>query len=103
MMRPFRFFAGGPMGSGRQYMPWVHRLDWIEMVRWIVDTPAISGPINVTAPHPVTNAELARALGHAMHPPALLLPPAFAVRLILSASAHDALRRLRLRPSTALG
>ena len=36
MMRPFRFFAGGPIGSGRQYMPWVHRLDWIEMVRWIV-------------------------------------------------------------------
>ena len=42
MMRPFRFFAGGPIGSGRQYMPWVHRLDWIEMVRWIVDTPAVA-------------------------------------------------------------
>ena len=68
MMRPFRFFAGGPIGSGRQYMPWVHRLDWIEMVRWIVDTPAISGPVNVTAPHPVTNAEFARALGRADAP-----------------------------------
>ena len=41
---PFRLFAGGPMGSGRQYMSWIHRIDWIEMVRWIVETPAVSGP-----------------------------------------------------------
>ena len=47
MMRPFRFFAGGPLGSGSQYMSWVHRLDWVEMVRWIVQTPAVAGPVNV--------------------------------------------------------
>src|SRR6185436_5791471 len=63
MMTPFRFFVGGPMGSGRQYVSWVHRLDWTEMVRWIVQTPQAEGTFNVTAPHPVTNRELARALG----------------------------------------
>ncbi len=58
MMRPFKFFAGGPLGSGRQYVSWIHRLDWIEIVRWIVQTPVVSGPVNATAPHPVTNRHL---------------------------------------------
>ena len=102
MMRPFRFFAGGPIGSGRQYLPWVHRLDWIEMVRWIVDTPGISGPVNVTAPHPVTNAEFARALGRAMHRPALVPAPGFALRVILGEMADAALIGQRALPAKAL-
>ena len=56
MMPPFRFFAGGPLGSGRQYMSWIHRLDYIEMVRWIIETPAVDGPLNATAPHPSRTA-----------------------------------------------
>ena len=68
MITPFRLFAGGPMGSGRQYMSWV-RLDWIEMVRWIVQTPEADGTFNVTAPHPVTNHEFARALGRSPETP----------------------------------
>ena len=102
VMRPFRFFAGGPLGSGRQYMPWVHRLDWIEMVRWVVDTPAVSGPLNVTAPHPVTNAEFARALGRAMHRPALLPAPAFAMRIVLGEMADAALTGQRALPAAPL-
>ena len=102
MMRPFRFFAGGPIGSGRQYMPWVHRLDWIEMVRWIVDTPAVNGPVNVSAPHPVTNAEFARALGRAMHRPALLPAPGFAVRIVLGEMAEAALSGQRAIPAKPL-
>jgi len=102
MMRPFRFFAGGKIGSGRQYMPWVHRLDWIEMVRWIVDTPAVNGPVNVSAPHPVTNAEFARALGRAMHRPALLPAPGFAVRIVLGEMADAALGGQRALPGKPL-
>jgi uncharacterized protein (TIGR01777 family) len=101
-MRPFRFFAGGPIGSGRQYMPWVHRLDWIEMVRWIVDTPAVSGPVNVSAPHPVTNAEFARALGRAMHRPAFLPAPGFAVRIVVGEMAEAALSGQRAIPAKPL-
>lgn len=87
MITPFRLFAGGPMGSGRQYMSWIHRLDWIEMVRWIVDTPAVSGPVNATAPAPVTNREFAHALGHALHRPSLLPAPSFALKLMLGEMA----------------
>jgi uncharacterized protein len=87
MMVPFRFFAGGPVGSGRQYMSWIHRIDWIEMIRWIVDTPAIAGPVNATAPVPVTNRDFARALGRAMRRPALLPAPAVALKLMLGEMA----------------
>ena len=87
MVTPFRFFAGGRMGSGRQYMSWIHRIDWIEMIRWIVETPSVTGPVNVTAPAPVTNREFARALGRAMRRPALLPAPAFALKLLLGEMA----------------
>lgn len=102
MMRPFRFFAGGPIGSGRQYMPWVHRLDWIEMVRWLVDTPAVKGPVNVSSPHPVTNADFARALGRALHRPALLPAPGFALKIALGEMADAALTGQRALPGVAL-
>ena len=102
MMRPFRLFAGGPLGSGRQYVPWVHRLDWIEMVRWIVDTPGVAGPVNVTAPHPVTNAVFTRALGRAMHRPAFLPAPTFAIRMAIGEMADAILASQRALPGVPL-
>jgi uncharacterized protein (TIGR01777 family) len=87
MLPPFRLFAGGPMGSGRQYMSWIHRIDWIEMVRWIVETQTLSGAVNATAPEPVTNRQFATALGRAMHRPSLLPAPAFALKLLLGEMA----------------
>lgn len=90
MLPPFRFGAGGPVGSGRQYWPWIHRQDWIDLVRWTIQTPEVSGAINATAPCPVTNADFARALGRALHRPALMPAPAFALRLMLGEMA-DAL------------
>ncbi len=91
MITPFRFFAGGPIGSGRQYMSWIHRIDWVEMVRWIVETPAAAGPLNATAPVPVTNREFARALGRALHRPSLLPAPGFALKLALGEMAEPLL------------
>lgn len=102
MMRPFRLFAGGPLGSGRQYVPWVHRLDWIEMVRWIVGTPGVAGPLNVTAPHPVTNAVFTRALGRAMHRPAFLPAPMFAIRMAIGEMADAILASQRALPGVPL-
>jgi uncharacterized protein (TIGR01777 family) len=90
LIMPFRFFAGGPVGSGRQYMSWIHRIDWIEMVRWIIDTRALTGAVNATAPVPVTNREFARALGRALHRPALVPTPGFALKVALGEMA-DAL------------
>jgi uncharacterized protein len=102
MIRPFRFFAGGPLAGGRQYMSWVHRLDWIEMVRWIVDTPSVKGPLNVTAPHPVTNAAFSRALGRALHRPALLPAPRFALKIALGEMADAVLASQRALPGRPL-
>jgi uncharacterized protein (TIGR01777 family) len=87
---PFTLFAGGPLGSGRQYLSWIHLHDWIEMVKWAMANPRVSGPLNVTAPGAVTNAEFARTLGRVLGRPAWLKTPAFALRLLLGEMA-DAL------------
>lgn len=103
LMTPFRFFAGGPLGSGRQYLSWIHRIDWIEMVRWIIDTPSVDGPVNASAPVPVTNRQFARALGRAMHRPSLMPVPGFALRLVLGEMADPlVLTGQRVIPQCAL-
>jgi uncharacterized protein (TIGR01777 family) len=102
MARPFRFFAGGPIGSGRQYFPWIHRHDWVELVRWIVETPGVRGPLNATAPHPVTNAEFSRALGRALHRPSLLPVPPFALKIAVGELAESLLASQRALPGVAL-
>src|SRR5262249_27447231 len=79
----FKFGVGGPVGSGRQYWPWIHRSDWVALVQWAIATSSVTGAVNVTAPAPVTNAEFARALGRALHRPAFMPAPAFALRLLL--------------------
>ena len=84
---PFRFFAGGPLGSGRQVMSWIHRDDWIAMVRWALATTGLRGPLNLTAPAPVTNREMASAIGRAMQRPSFMPAPAFALRLALGEMA----------------
>lgn len=103
LMTPFRFFVGGPLGSGRQYLSWIHRIDWIEMVRWIIDTPSLDGAVNATAPVPVTNRQFARALGRAMHRPSLMPAPGFALRLVLGEMADPlVLTGQRVIPQCAL-
>jgi uncharacterized protein (TIGR01777 family) len=90
MLLPFRLGVGGRLGSGRQYMPWIHRQDWVDLVRFLVANPAASGAINATAPSPVTNAEFTKTLGRVLRRPAFLPTPAFALRLVLGEMA-DAL------------
>jgi uncharacterized protein (TIGR01777 family) len=90
MLPPFKFGVGGPVGSGRQYWPWIHRSDWIDLVRWAIQTDATSGPLNATAPAPVRNIEFAHALGRALRRPAFMPAPSFALRLMLGEMA-DAL------------
>jgi uncharacterized protein (TIGR01777 family) len=90
MLPPFRLGLGGRLGSGRQYWPWIHRQDWIDLVRFALETPDAKGPINATAPHPVTNADFTQALARALKRPALVPAPAFALRLLLGEMA-DAL------------
>jgi uncharacterized protein (TIGR01777 family) len=88
MLPPFWFGAGGPLGSGRQYWPWIHVQDWVDLVRFALVTSAVIGPINATAPNPVQNAAFARALGRAVHRPALLPTPGLALKLMLGEMAE---------------
>jgi len=90
MLPPFQLFVGGPLGSGRQYMPWIHKKDWVRLVTFAMTHEGARGPLNATAPAPVTNAEFSKALGRALHRPSLLPAPAFALRLALGEMA-DAL------------
>ena len=91
MLPPFWLGAGGPIGSGGQYWPWIHRQDWIELVRFAIANASVAGPINATAPQPVTNREFATRLGHAMHRPSFMPAPGFALKLLLGEMAEGLL------------
>ena len=91
MLPLFRLGLGGRLGSGRQWMSWVALEDAVAAILFALDTTALAGPINVTAPEPVTNAEFTRALGRAVHRPAILPAPAFALKLALGEMADEAL------------
>ncbi|MGC0775187.1 MAG: TIGR01777 family oxidoreductase, partial [Candidatus Acidiferrum sp.] len=90
IMLPFRFFAGGKIGSGKQWMSWIALDDVIDILRLALERGEIRGPINVVSPQPVQNAEFTKTLATAMHRPALFPAPAFALRLALGEMA-DAL------------
>jgi len=83
MVLPFRLFAGGPLGDGRQGLSWIHRDDWVEAVRFILMDERAHGPINVTAPQPVAMEEFGRAAARALNRPYGVPAPAFAIRLAL--------------------
>jgi uncharacterized protein len=93
MMVPFRLFVGGRVASGRQWMSWIHLDDWVGMVVWAINTPTVAGAINVTAPNAVVNADFVRALGRAMHRPALFPAPAFMLRIVFGEMADAMLIR----------
>src|SRR2546423_6895812 len=90
-MLPFRFGAGGPIGSGRQWMSWVDREDVIRAIEWAIDSTSMRGTYNITAPEPVRNRDFARALGRAMQRPAIVPAPGFALRLVFGDMADEML------------
>jgi uncharacterized protein len=83
LVLPFRFFVGGRLGDGRQYLPWIHVADQVEAIRFLADHPAARGPYNLVAPEQVTNAEAARMLGRVLRRPSLVPVPGPALRLAL--------------------
>ena len=90
-IRPlFSLFLGGRLGDGRQYMPWISLDDAVAAFRFVVEHDVV-GPVNVTAPSPVTNAEFTRTVGHALHRPTPWVAPAFALKAVLGELAEDAL------------
>jgi uncharacterized protein len=81
MLQPVRLGLGGKIGSGRQYVSWITIDDLTSAVAYVLDHEEMSGPINLVAPNPVTNAELTRAIGRALSKPAILTVPTFVIKL----------------------
>ncbi|WP_433348111.1 TIGR01777 family oxidoreductase [Microtetraspora malaysiensis] len=88
----FKVGAGAVLGGGRQYVPWISLPDWLDAVRFLLADPGVSGPVNLTAPEPVTNAEYTKAIARALRRPVMPLgTPAFALRLALGEFADEGL------------
>ncbi len=88
MIQPYKLFVGGPLGSGNQWMSWIHIDDLAEIFRFIIENEEISGSVNLTAPNPVTMKNFSSILGQAMHRPSFFKVPEFLLKLILGESAQ---------------
>jgi uncharacterized protein len=102
LLPPFRWGLGGPLGSGRQWFPWIHIADEVGAILFLLADAAARGPFNLCAPRPVTSRDFARALGRQLHRPALLPVPAPALRLALGEMADALLRSQRALPRRLL-
>ncbi len=91
MHTPFRLALGGKVGNGRQYMSWITRDDLVSVIRFILESDELDGPVNAVAPQPVTNAEFTRTLGMALKRPTPFSIPAFIVRLLFGQMGSDLL------------
>ncbi|MDQ4049714.1 MAG: TIGR01777 family oxidoreductase [Actinomycetota bacterium] len=98
MLPPFRLGVGGPVAGGRQYVPWVHADDVVGALIFCLENPAARGPVNVTAPEPVTNRELSKALGRVLGRPALAPVPALALRALYGEMASIVTTGARVLP-----
>ncbi len=100
MAAPFKAGVGGPIGSGRHWMSWIHMDDLVRLVEFVIGHP-LSGAVNATAPNPARNAEFARALGAALHRPAVIPTPAFALKLAFGEMSEIILASQRVLPQAA--
>jgi uncharacterized protein (TIGR01777 family) len=98
MILPFRFFVGGPLGNGRQWFSWIHIEDLCRAAHFVMTDKDISGPVNFTAPGPVRNKDLARAIGKVLRRPSIMPAPAFMIRLLMGEFGSVILRGQRVVP-----
>ena len=101
LLLPFKAGVGGPLAGGRQYMSWVHIDDEIGILLWALDNESVEGVVIAAAPDPVTNKDFSKALGRALHRPAVMPVPGFAVNAILGreAAEHTAKSSIRVMPT----
>ena len=103
LLLPFKLGVGGPIAGGQQFMSWIHIDDEIGLLLWALDNERVSGTVNATAPSPVTNRELSKALGRALHRPAIAPVPKFAVSVLRGPELADAVAGgARVLPRRAL-
>lgn len=102
MLTPFKLGGGGPLGSGRQWMPWIHVADLARLYLHAAETQSMRGPLNAVAPNPVRNAEFTKALARQLHRPAFLPAPYFGLRLLFGEFAQVLFASQRVVPKVAL-
>ncbi len=102
MAQPFRFFVGGPVGSGEQWVSWIHMEDLCRALLFCLENPDVHGPVNCTSPNPVQNKELTQAIASALHRPAVMRAPGFALKLILGEFGSVLLEGQRVLPKALL-
>jgi len=103
MLPTFRAGAGGRIGSGRQYISWIALPDLVDAIRHAIATDSLRGPVNAVSPHPVTNREFTKTLGHVLGRPAVAFLPAFAARLLFGEMADELLlASARVEPAKLL-
>lgn len=101
MAVPFKFFVGGALGSGQQWMSWIHLEDLVGLIVQTIDDPRTAGPVNATAPTPVRNKEFCQTLAKVMHRPCWATVPGFALRMALGDMAEMLLTGQRVIPAVA--
>ncbi|EDL65125.1 TIGR01777 family oxidoreductase [Bacillus sp. SG-1] len=99
MALPYKLFAGGTVGSGKQWMSWVHIGDVAKAIRFVIETSRIEGPVNVTAPSPVTMKELGKTLGDVLNRPHWIAAPAFAIKAAMGEMSKLVLEGQKVIPS----
>jgi uncharacterized protein (TIGR01777 family) len=102
MALPFRLLAGGPLGDGRQWLPWIHEADEVGAIRFLIEREDADGPFNLTAPEPLTSRDFSRALGQVLHRPSFAPAPGFALRVLLGEMADALLHGQRAVPRRLL-
>ncbi|MEN6410667.1 MAG: DUF1731 domain-containing protein, partial [Anaerolineaceae bacterium] len=103
MLLPFRFFVGGPLGSGKQWVSWIHWQDEVEALVFLITNPLAHGAYNLTAPEPLRNARFGRILSQVLHVPYWAPAPEFVLRLALGEMSTMALDGQRVLPERLLG
>lgn len=98
MAMPFKIFLGGPLGDGRQWVPWIHRDDEVGAIRFLLERPDAAGAYNLSAPHPKTNRELSKTLARTLGRPCLFPVPRVALHLVLGEMAEILLASQRVMP-----
>ncbi|HWC76831.1 MAG TPA: TIGR01777 family oxidoreductase [Blastocatellia bacterium] len=101
MLPAFKLGAAGPLGSGKQWFPWIHIADMVGIIRHAIFNASLSGPINAVAPGAATNAEFTRELARVLHRPAFMRVPEFALRLLVGEMADALLGSQRVLPVVA--
>jgi uncharacterized protein (TIGR01777 family) len=102
LARVFKLGLGGKLGSGAQWVSWIHRDDLCRLLLFCVENDGLTGPVNASAPAPVTNAEFTRTLARLVHRPAFFAVPAFVLRTLLGGFSSELLESKRVLPQRAL-